>query len=89
MNLPPISVLQARSTYFIAVAIALMVATGYLPKSEAQATEDLFMGHANAFWEGAMQIVAAISGFLAWLERKNPSKSLTLAGGGAEGRGQS
>ena len=81
MNLPSISVLQARSTYAIGLAVSLLVLSGYLPASESQATEALFMGYAADFWEGAMEICAAIAGFWAWYERRNPSKSLSLTGG--------
>ena len=80
MKLPSISVLQARSTYAIGLAVSLLVLSGYLPASESQATEALFMGYASDFWEGALEIGAALSGFWAWYERSNPSKSLSLRG---------
>ena len=83
MNLPSISVLQARSTYFIGALVGLLVLSGYIPESEAQDTEDLFLGLANQSWAALMEIAAVVSGVLAWLERRNPSKSLSLTGAGA------
>jgi len=80
MELPALSVLRAKSTYAIGAAIGLLVTAGYLPASEAEAAEALFMGYAADTWAAFMQLCAVAGGVWAWVERMNPKRRLTLTG---------